>query len=178
MTKFIYPTLLALLIVGLSILYYFHFSSPSMVYVDSSRIINHYQGMVDARETYQQKSATWKGNIDTLAIEVQKAIKEYEKESLSMTEKEKMLSQELIRSKQQQLAQFQRAIKEKAAQEDSEMTAKVVKQINAYIKRYGDEQGLKIIFAATEYGNIAYAQEGSDITDEIIEGLNKEYNGQ
>ncbi|MEO1099708.1 MAG: OmpH family outer membrane protein, partial [Bacteroidota bacterium] len=120
----------------------------------------------------------WQGNVDTLANEVQKAITDYEKESPTLTKKEKELSQELIRTKQKRLADYQKAISDKAAQEDGQMTSAVLEEINAYLKSYGESRNYRIIIAATEYGNVAYAADGLDITDEVLNGLNNEYSGQ
>ncbi len=178
MSKNVLVALIILLFAGLGILYYLHFTSQKIVYVDSARLVNNYQGMLDARQVYQQKAKVWQGNVDTLANEVQQAIKDYEKESGSLSQKEKELSQELIRTKQRQLADYQKAISEKAAQEDGQMTSQVLEEINAYLKTYGERQNYRIIIAATEYGNVAYAADGLDITDEVLEGLNSEYAGQ
>jgi outer membrane protein len=148
------------------------------VYVDSAKLINNYKGMVDARKAYQIKASTWKANIDTLASEVQSQIVKYEKESRAMTAKERELSQELIRAKQKQLSEYQQAIGTQAQQADDTMTKKVLEQVNLYLKKYGKSNGYAIVFAATEYGNIAYAEDFLDVTDTVLEGLNKEYTGQ
>lgn len=95
-----------------------------------------------------------------------------------MTAKEKQLSQELIRTKQKQLMDYQQALNTQAQQEDQKMTGDVLTQINAYLKKYGKEKGYKIVMAATEYGNIAYADEALDITADVLVGLNKEYAGK
>ncbi|MEM6524579.1 MAG: OmpH family outer membrane protein [Bacteroidota bacterium] len=178
MSKNVSLALFVLLFSGLGALYYLHFSAQKIVYVDSVRLINGYQGMVDARQDYQQKARLWQGNVDTLASEVQKAITDYEKEIATLTSKEKELSQELIRAKQKQLADYQKAIADKAAQEDGQMTSQVLEQINAYLKTYGEQNNYRVILAATEYGNVAYAADGLDITEEVLEGLNNEYGGQ
>ena len=178
MSRNVLLALFALLFVGLSGLYYLHFSEQKIVYVDSARLINGYQGMLDARNAYQKKAQIWQGNVDTLAKEVQKAITDYEKESPALTKKEKELSQELIRTKQKRLADYQKAIGEKAAQEDGQMTSAVLEEINAYLKSYGESRNYRIIIAATEYGNVAYAADGLDITDAVLDGLNNEYAGQ
>lgn len=157
---------------------YFFTHKQEIVYVDSVQLVNNYKGMQDARKAYQQKAAVWKSNIDTLVSEVKSQIMRYEKEGSKMTSKERQLSQELIKTKQNQLAEYQRAMNNQAQQEDSKMTSEVVSQINAYLKKYGKAHGYKIVMAATEYGNIAYAEEGLDITKEVLEGLNKEYTGQ
>jgi outer membrane protein len=160
------------------VIFTFEKSKQSVVYVDSGKLVNGYLGMTDARSAYQKKAAVWKANIDTLAQEVKTQIMDYEKESRTMTAKEKKLSEELIRAKQNQLAQYQQAMNSQAQEEDNKMTTEVLTQINAYIKTYGENHGYTIILAATQYGNLAYADEGLDITDEVLEGLNKEYKGQ
>lgn len=157
---------------------YVVFFQQKVVYVDSAKLLNDYKGMQDARAAYQQKAVTWKANIDTLTNEVKQQIFQYEKESPKMTAKERQLSQELIRTKQNQLAQYQNALNTQAQQEDQKMTGEVVSQINAYLKKYGESKGYRIILAATEYGNLAYADESLDITAEVLEGLNKEYTGK
>lgn len=156
----------------------FAWRDHQVVYVDSAKLVNGYNGMVDARKAYQQKASAWKANIDTLTNEVRSQIMEYERESAKMTSNERKLSQDLIRTKQGQLAQYQQAMNNQAQQEDTRMTSEVLSQVNTYIKKYGEKHGCTIILAATEYGNLAYAKEGLDITDEVLEGLNKEYTGK
>lgn len=164
-----------LFVIFLTVLFFRH---QQMVYVDSAKLMNGYKGMQDARAAYQQKAGAWKANIDTLASEVQKQIFTYEKESPRMSAKERQLSQELIRTKQKQFADYQQAMNSQAQQEDAKMTSEVVTQVNAFLKKYGEANGYKIILAATEYGNIAYADESLDITEKVLEGLNKEYAGK
>jgi outer membrane protein len=149
-----------------------------VVYVDTSKLLNNYKGMQAARAAYQTKAGARKSNVDTLASEVQQLIFKYEKESPSLTVNERQLSQELIRGKQKQLADYQQALNTQAQQEDARMTSDVVAQVNAYLKKYGESKGYTVILAATEYGNLAYADQGLDITDEVLEGLNKEYSGK
>ncbi len=133
--------------------------------------------MEDARKSFQNKAVAWKSNIDTLTAEVQKQISRYEKESVRMSTKEKLLFQELIKTKQTSLMDYQRAMNTQAQQEDSKMTAEVVDRINIYLRKYGVDHGYKIIIAATDYGNVAYGDESLDITNNILVGLNKEYQG-
>ncbi len=163
---------------GLLALTYITHQRTSIVYVDSNRLINNYLGMQEARKAYQQKATAWQANIDTLAHEVQQQIMQYEKEKAKMSVKERELSRELIKTKQKQLADYQQALSTQAQQEDARMTGEVVGEINAYLKKYGERKGYTIVMAATEYGNIAYADEHLDITEEVLEGLNKEYSGQ
>lgn len=162
----------------LAVLTYILITPQKLVYVDSAKLLNNYKGMTDARDAYQKKAASWKANVDTLTQEVQKQIMDYERGSSRMTAKERQLTEELIRTKQKQLIDYQQALNNQAQQEDAKMTGEVITQVNAYLKKYGESKGYQIIMAATEYGNIAYANEALDVTDEVLEGLNQEYAGK
>jgi outer membrane protein len=162
--------------VGLVILFILHFQSEqSMVYVDAQKLVVGYKGMQAARKEFEAKAAVWKANLDTLRGEVETRIKEYEAKKARLSLSEQQLTEELIQSKQDQYLNYQQAIQEKVQKEDQELTKKVLDKVNEYIKRYGKEKGYKIILAATQYGNIVYAHEGIDITDEVMKGLNNEY---
>lgn len=158
------------------ILVYLHFSSSQkMVYIDSNQLLNGYVGMQDARAEFQQKATRRQANIDTLMSEVQAAIMDYEKESQKMTTKEKELNKELIRTKQRQLQDYQAAMRDQSAQEDQQMTERVLTTVNSFLTEYGKNNNYKVIFGATSSGNIIYADEAINITDEVLVLLNAQY---
>ncbi len=158
--------------------YTFFYKAEKVAYVDSNVLLSQYQGMIDARADYSKLSSEWQARIDTLAMDVQNELKRHEKELSKMSKKEKELSEQLLRNKQQQLVNYQRAIQDKAAEEDSKMTQGVISEVNAYLEEFGKKQSYKIIFAATNAGNILYADDAINITEEVVEGLNKRYLGQ
>ena len=172
-------TLNVLLVAGLVGLYYLHFvGSEKIAFVDSAKLLANYEGMQQARQAYQQKASVWQANIDTLTQEVQSALKEYEKDKAQLSQKEQELSQELLKNKQQQLVNYQRAIQEKAAQEDKQMTQTVITEVNNYLSEFGSQHNYKVILVANETGTIAYAQEGMDVTEEVLAGLNHQQDGK
>jgi outer membrane protein len=150
-------------------------TNEKFVYVDSGKLLAGYKGMQAAREGFEKKSMVWQSNIDTLRAEVKQEISKYEAGLKSMTTRERQLSQELIRNKQKQLIDYQKALSTQANEEDQRLNNMVVADVNAYLQKYGKEKGYKIVMAATNYGNIAYAEEGLDITSEVLDGLNAEY---
>lgn len=166
---------LIVLLATLGIAFSFWLSPNKIAYIDSNVLMAEYKGMIAAREAYQAKEVQWKANIDSLTQEVRQAITNFEKESPGYSAKEKELAQQLIQSKQQQLQQYQQAISVQAQQEDQQMTQRVLEQVNAYIEEYGKDHRYKVIMVATQMGNIAYADDGINITQEILAGLNKRY---
>jgi outer membrane protein len=152
-----------------------HFSkTESIVFVDAIKLVNGYKGMQAARKGFELRTSAWKANIDTLKTELDAKIKTYEATHKQLTSKEKALTEELLQTKHDQLVNYQNVIAEKIKQEDKELTSQVLGKVNDYLKKYGEAKGYGIIMAATQYGNIVYAQKGKDITDEVLKGLNGE----
>ena len=133
--------------------------------------------MKKASEVYQNKTKSWEANIDTLGNELDEIINKFIRDSINMSANEKLLSRQLIETKRKQFIQYRDAIQQKAQQEDQKMTQDIISKMNAFVKEYGKENNYTIIMGATTMGNIVYAEEAIDLTDEILEKINKEYDG-
>lgn len=68
-------------------------------------------------------------------------------------------------------------IEEEEANMVRESDAKIIKQINSYMKEFGKENKYDIIFGATANGNIMYADSTMDITKEVTQYVNAKYKG-
>ena len=173
------PIILPALAIVLSLIaIYFSKSSSELVYVDVNKLIEGYSRTKIAKAEFDKKATTMKSNIDSLMTGWQKELQAYEKERVSMSPKELKLKQELLQNKQQQINGYQEAIQKKIQEEDKKVTQTVINDINDYIKEYGKNHSYKIIFGASGGGNIMYAEESTDLTQEVLKGLNKEYEGK
>ena len=175
--KPIWVAIIILFTIQLTFVIWQVFTPSQIAYIDNNKLLNNYKGMLDARKAFEQKATTWQANVDTLTSEVQKAIMDYEKESTKMSKKEKSLSQQLIKTKQQQLQNYQQAIQQQYQQEDAQMTEQVLAKVNTFLTEYGKKNSYQVIFGANQSGNIIYAVDAMDITDQVLEELNKNYSG-
>lgn len=165
-----------LLILTLVVAYtLYNTNSQRLVYVDSARLLAKYQRMVDARKAYQKKATAWQTNVDTLAADVQTAIRQYEHSLTASSFKDQNLAKELIRTKQKRLKDYQQSTQQTAQQEEAQATQEVIKQVNAFLDQYGKDHGYDLILVANQTGNIAYARSGLDITEQVTTQLNKQY---
>ncbi|MGX7666038.1 OmpH family outer membrane protein [Flavobacterium pedocola] len=163
----------AFILSGLAL--YFAKSGSELVYVDVNKLIEGYKRTKVAKAEFDKKANVMKGNIDSLVANWQKELKSYEKERTSLSANELKLKQELLSNKQQQINGYQEAIQKQIQEEDKKVTQTVINDINDYVKEFGKRKGYKIIFGASGGGNIMYADESTDLTDEVLKGLNAEY---
>ena len=134
--------------------------TQTISYVNPSKLMKGYHGAIFQHEVFQAKAKIWQQRIDSLSAEYQ------------------VLDTAPIATrigKEQQLLRYRNAVEKQVQQENERLTKAVLEEINAYIKQYGKEKGCTFILGATNAGNIVYAAEGTDISDDVLEGLNKQY---
>lgn len=177
MNKLSFP-LAILSIIGLVFMFFSFQSSSNMVYVDVNKLLDGYKRTDIVKSEFEKKAQTMKANVDSLMTGWQNELKAYEKERSSMSKKELELKQELLGNKQQQIGNYQQAIQKQLQEEDKKVTQTVINDINDFVKAYGKKQGHKVIFGAVGNGNIMYGDSSADITNEVLELLNKEFEGE
>lgn len=162
-------------LLGVIVTFFYLKSSSELVYVDVNKLIDGYSRTKVAKADFEKKATTLKANVDSLLTDWQKELQNYEKERASLSAKELELKQQLLGNKQQQINGYQEAIQKQIQEEDKKTTQTVINDINDYIKEYGKKHGYKIIFGASGGGNIMYADEATDLTADVLKGLNAEY---
>lgn len=174
--KYVNPALIALNVLLLAVVGYFVFAqSPKKIYyVDSNKLLKEYVEMKDARKELEEKTKVWKSNVDTLTVQVEKQIEQYEKTSSRMSSKEQALSRELINTRQRELMQYQQAIQSQAGEEEQKIMGKVLNNVNTYLAEYGKKKGCSYLLLAAN-GNMAYGEESLNLTDEVLKELNNTY---
>ena len=48
----------------------------------------------------------------------------------------------------------------------------MLEEVNAYLKQYGKAKGYTFLLGATDSGNLVYAAEGTDVSEDVLVGLN------
>ncbi len=171
-------TVLAVLLT-VSVIYFWYDKTNAkdeIAYIELNTVIEKYQGMIDARSEFEAKSKTMRANVDTLVAEWEAELKAYEKERKSMSKKEIELKQELLRNKQQQINGYSEATEKKIQEEEQLSSQNVLNEINEFVMDFGKKSGYGFVIGANGTGNLLYANEDYNLTDAILEGLNKEYN--
>lgn len=177
MSKYSFP--LSLIAISLSIFSFFYFRSGSdQVYVDVNRLVDGYKRTKLVRADFEKRAKLLTSNVDSLMVDWQNELKRYEQERSKMSKKELELKQELLGNKQQQIGKYQEVLQKQIEEEDKKSSLTIVNDINDYVKDYGRKKGYKIIFGASGSGTIMYANGSADLTEDVLIGLNKEFEGE
>jgi outer membrane protein len=167
--------LISLLSLGLALFYFF--STPKIAYCNNGQVLSKYVGLKEIKNSYDIKVKNWQSNLDTLSSDFNREVQEFSDKSSKMPSAEKKAREELLQQKEKELFSYKQALEHKAIEEEQELTAGIVNQVNAFVQEYGKQHGYDLILGSTDNGNILFAKESNDITDELVEYINKRYKG-
>ena len=145
-------------------------------FVDNGVIINEYQNKKDIETKYKAKDASFQKRADSIGQAFQLEAQTFQANAKSMTQK---VQQETY----QALGQKQQALKQQMQTEQQEIQLAFQKEIDTlilevkdFVKNYGKENGYTYILGTSETAaTVLYGTEENDLTQTILDALNKEY---
>ncbi|SHF71674.1 periplasmic chaperone for outer membrane proteins Skp [Salegentibacter echinorum] len=144
-------------------------------YVDTTQLIQEYKEMKDVEAEFSTKSDSVRKQLDAMAKEFQEEVQAYQSEMDKMSQAKRKEKEQELMQKQQRIQQQQQMQGNQLRKESDAVIDSIVEKVKDYVGEYGKENGYTYIFGSNESANIMYAEDGRDLTDEILTELNKDY---
>jgi outer membrane protein len=167
---------IALVALGISI--WTKLITPKIGYVNSYQLIERYEGVKEAQGLYQNKVREWQQKADSIRSKLEYELQLYQQDSMKLLMKEKNNLKRLIQNDKMLYQEYEQKINQLSSSEGQNLTEGIVNQINRYVEKYGKAHGYDIILGTGETGTIIYGNDAINITNKVLEGLNKEYKGK
>ncbi|UOQ67027.1 OmpH family outer membrane protein [Hymenobacter volaticus] len=149
--------------------------TDKVAYVESSKLLDGYKGMQDARKAFEAKAKRWEAQNQTMVKGFQTAVQQYQKQAESLTAEQRAATEQKLQAQQQQVGLGQQKLQQQAQEEEAKMTQGVLERLNKQIEKYGKANGYRLILIAAPSGTIAYGRKDLDITPQVLKYLNAEY---
>lgn len=166
--------LYVLVVAAISFSAYAYITRPKIAYLRTAELIYGYNGTKDAHASFKNQSDAWQSNIDTLRMQYQHCVAEYQETYNTLSELQRKEKQELIRKLETNFKNYSSVISEESKNKEKTMTETVLNQINSYVEEYAKKKGYDFVIGGAN-GNLVYGNKTYDITDEVLTALNKEY---
>ncbi|HYG50803.1 MAG TPA: OmpH family outer membrane protein [Flavobacteriales bacterium] len=145
-------------------------------YIDNFKLFNGFELKKTLEKELKVSVNARKLTLDSLRLVLGDMYRELDSSKLGQEENRKKLL--LARQLENHIVLKEKSFAETDVLQAREMDEKIWKQINQYVKDYGEEKGLDIVFGTSGTGNIMYAKGDLDITDELVMYINKKYLGK
>jgi len=150
-------------------------AAGAIVYVESAKLLDGYQGMKDARRAFEGKAKGWERQNQALVSSFRTAVEAYQKSAPTLTPEQRAAAEQKLQQQQQQGAVEQQKIQQQAQEAEGKLTQTVLESVNKKVEAYGKTHGYKMILIASPSGTIAYGEKGLDITTPVLAYLNSSY---
>jgi outer membrane protein len=181
-----------ILLVAVGILYYFHFSSEAsrqtgsgpespavgaslIAFIKSDSVLKNYAYLDVRRKQLEEKTKKLDQDYRNRAQGLQTDISNYQRNVGNLTLSQARAVEEDLQKKQQNLRLYEQSLTQELMGEESKLNKELYDRVTAYLKKYGQEKGLHIVLKFDPTSDLLFARDSLDITDEILAGLNAEY---
>jgi outer membrane protein len=150
----------------------------SMAYVNSDSLALNYLYFEEVNTALTEKKEKYEKEFANRATGLQRQIEDFQKTANNMTLAQGRAVEEDLTRKQQNLQQYQQSLTQELLKEEAKLNKELYQAVSTYLKKFGKANNLDFIFKHSTGGEIWYGDSLLDITPEVIEGLNKEYNNK
>ncbi|OYD15801.1 hypothetical protein CH330_04645 [candidate division WOR-3 bacterium JGI_Cruoil_03_51_56] len=146
-------------------------------YIDSKEIISKYEAAKEAKKELDEEIAGFRAEADSLRGEYENALEEYRSQELTLSEEGKRAKMAEVNQRKQRYDSYLDDVYRKGGkidQKNEELIAPIVEKINQVVSKLAAEEGFVLVLDASK-SEIVYAQAGLDVTDLVIDDLNREF---
>ena len=143
-------------------------------YINAERVLQATTGYKDAEAQFEKQREAWNQEIDNRSRELKAMEEDFKAQELMLSDEKKRARLQELQTRQVELEQYYQQIfgpSGEAVRKQEELLAPIYEQVNEIIRVMGEQEKYTMIFDSSSLG-IAYAAEGVDLTDMIIERLN------
>jgi outer membrane protein len=157
--------------IGIFLITIFLFNSVSYAevkfgYVDFVQVFNNYKKTIEAEKELEKKGEKKQKERERMVTQIRKLKDKFELAS----ENEKENIQKDINEKIKELQEFDQKTSKELLKEKDDIAKEIIKEFDALVKEIGEKEGYTVIFNERM---ILYGEESYDITDKVLEELNK-----
>lgn len=145
-------------------------------YVDNGKVINDYQLKKDIEAKYQAKDAAFQKRADSIGQAFQLEAKSFQTQAKSMSPKMQQEKYQALGQKQQTLQKQMQSEQQQIQQEFQTEIDSIITKVKDFVKDYGKNNGYTYILGTSDAAaTVMYGTEENDLTQTILDALNKAY---
>lgn len=185
------------LLIAVGVLYVLHFTGNSsctsakvgenenigggnakIVYINTDTLLRNYKLSVELNEAFLKKQEERNTELNIKAKDLDRQAREFQRKMENggyMSAERAEADRQGLLEKNQKLQQLQQEMTEKMMKEQSELNKKLFESITTFLAEYNKEKGYEIVLSTVVAGNVLYAEDGFDITQDVVKKLNEQY---
>jgi Skp family chaperone for outer membrane proteins len=145
--------------------------------IQMDKLVYDFKGMKEATDKYSSRLKGWNQESDSLESRLKELYNQIRVDSANKDHMKLDQDIKVFMIFKQSYMEHMQTLQANAEKEDKQMTIGVVNQVNEYIKSYAKAEAYDVVLCNTQEQSVAYAKDRVDITQQVLEYANKQYEG-
>lgn len=148
-----------------------------VAYINTDTILAKYDMAVEMQKAFEAKQKQAESSLKSAQASLEKDYADFMKNGDKLTLTQQKEKEKNLQQRMQNLQQMPAKLQQELQQEQMTQNKKLLDAVYAFVKDYNAKHDKYNIILSKSYSNspTLYIDEGMDITDEIVKGLNDEY---
>tara|TARA_B100000508_G_scaffold140935_1_gene144381 strand:- start:7378 stop:8013 length:636 start_codon:yes stop_codon:yes gene_type:complete len=146
-----------------------------VVFINNDTLFKHFEMYKDLQDELLAEKIKLEGRYKRELEKLEKEYLDLREKAPFMTQAQGEAAQAELMQKQQGLLKMEQDLSVKFGNKENELVVKIKKAIEDYLTRMQEEYDYDFVLGKSNMGGIHFANQGRDITTEVLAGLNEEY---
>jgi outer membrane protein len=147
----------------------------SIVYVNTDSLLSKYEYFKDTQKELENKQYRLQADLAQKGKALENEAVAAERKAPTMTQAELQATQLRLQKIQSDLVAYRDNQSAALAQESAKKNEELINSIQTYLKKHNDQSKYQFVLGYSKGGGILFADDKLEITQQILDGLNKEY---
>jgi outer membrane protein len=146
-----------------------------IAYVLTDSVISRFEFFKEKSLEITEKGKKFESELSNRARGFEQEVANFEQTAGTMTQNQARAKQEDLMKKERNLVTYRDNLMQELSGDESKLYSDVYDQVQEFIAGFAEENDLELILSYTRGGAVWYSKKSFDITDKVVEGLNKKY---
>lgn len=147
----------------------------TIAYINSDTLLQNYQYFKDMADQLEEKRKKMEANFTTRAKGLENEIATFQRTAQSMTINQARAAEEELMKKRENLMKYQETLSQDLMLEENKINNELYNKVSEYLNDYGKKNNYQLVLTYQKGSGVLYANDGLNITKEVIDGLNNTY---
>ncbi len=149
----------------------------TIAYINEDSLLENYAYFQELASDLEEKRKNMEANYTSRAQGLQSEIENFQRSAGNMTINQARAVEEDLVRKQQNLRQYQETLSQDMMNEESRVNKQLYDRVTAFVEDYANREGITVVLNYRPGSVLLYGHPGMNVTQEVVEGLNREYKG-
>ncbi len=149
-----------------------------IVYINTDTLMNNYLLAIELNEAFLKKQEERRTELNVKAKSLDQEANEFQRKLQNngfLSEARAIDARDQLLVKQENLRKLQQDMIDKTAREQNDLNRQLFNKITSFLKEYNKDNKFDIVLSTQLGSTVLYAENGFDITNDVVRLLNEEY---